>query len=116
MDINELRELINYHSNLYYTLDEPEISDFEYDRLMSQLKEMENADPSLITPDSPTQRVGGEALSKFEKYTHPVPLMSLQDVFDTEELDDFLQKIMAAYPGTAFSVEPKVDGLSVALE
>ena len=90
--------------------------DYEYDHLLRELEDLEKANPELARPDSPTQRVGGEALSKFEKYTHPVPLMSLQDVFDMDELDDFLQKILDAHPGTAFSVEPKVDGLSVALE
>ena len=89
------------------------MQDFEYDRLLRELEELEAANPSLVSPDSPTQRVGGEALSQFEKVNHPVPLMSLQDVFSMEELTDFLQKSPA---GTAFSVEPKIDGLSVALE
>ena len=89
------------------------MQDFEYDRLLRELEELEAANPSLVSPDSPTQRVGGEALSQFEKVNHPVPLMSLQDVFSMEELTDFLRKVPA---GTAFSVEPKIDGLSVALE
>ena len=116
MRIDELTSILSQANYQYYVLDDPTMPDYEYDHLLRELEELEKANPSLARPDSPTQRVGGEALSKFEKYTHPVPLMSLQDVFDTEELDDFLQKIMAAYPGTAFSVEPKVDGLSVALE
>jgi len=90
--------------------------DFEYDRLLRELEELEAAHPELVTPDSPTQRVGGEAVSGFEKYAHPVPLMSLQDVFSLEELNEFLEKTLTAEPETAFSVEPKIDGLSVALE
>ena len=90
--------------------------DFEYDRLLRELEELEKANPELVRPDSPAQRVGGMAGSEFQKVEHPVPLNSLQDVFSLEELDDFLDKIIQQYPGTAFSVEPKFDGLSVALE
>ncbi len=100
----------------YYVLDDPTMADFEYDRLLRELEELEAAHPELAQADSPTRRVGGQALSQFEKVTHPVPLMSLQDVFSPEELTEFLEKIYAAYPGSAFSVEPKIDGLSVALE
>ena len=100
----------------YYVLDDPQMPDFEYDRLLRELEDLEAAHPDLIRTDSPTQRVGGEALSKFEKYTHPVPLMSLQDVFSSEELTEFLEKVQERFPDAAFSVEPKVDGLSVALE
>ena len=100
----------------YYVLDDPTMPDFMYDRLLRELEELEQAYPEFVLPGSPTQRVGGEALSKFEKYTHPVPLMSLQDVFSLEELDDFLDKILEADKNTVFSVEPKIDGLSVALE
>lgn len=114
--IDELTSILTQANYQYYVLDDPSMPDYEYDRLLRELEDLEKTNPELARPDSPTQRVGGEALSKFEKYTHPVPLMSLQDVFDLEELDDFLQKIMDTYPGTAFSVEPKVDGLSVALE
>ena len=114
--IDELTAILSQANYQYYVLDDPTIPDYEYDHLLRELEDLEKANPELARPDSPTQRVGGEALSKFEKYTHPVPLMSLQDVFDMDELDDFLQKILDAHPGTAFSVEPKVDGLSVALE
>ena len=100
----------------YYVLDDPEMPDFVYDQLLRELEELEARNPQWILPDSPTQRVGGMALSKFEKYTHPVPLMSLQDVFSPEELKDFLTKTLADEPNSVFSVEPKVDGLSVALE
>ncbi len=114
--IQELTDILteaNYH---YYVLDNPTLQDFEYDRLLRELEELEMAHPELTREDSPTKRVGGEALSQFEKVAHPVPLMSLQDVFSTEELTDFLTKTIAAEPDCEFSVEPKVDGLSVALE
>ena len=79
--IQELTELLTQANYRYYVLDDPSMPDFEYDRLLRELEELEAANPHLASPDSPTQRVGGEALSKFEKVTHPVPLMSLQDVF-----------------------------------
>ncbi len=114
--INELSEILKQANYQYYVLDDPQMPDFEYDRLLRELEELEAIHPERIQPDSPTQRVGGEAVSQFEKVTHPVPLMSLQDVFSLEELNDFLGKILAAFPGISFSVEPKIDGLSVALE
>lgn len=100
----------------YYVMDDPVMQDFEYDLLLRELEELEAANPELATADSPTKRVGGEALTKFQKVEHPVPLMSLQDVFSMEELTEFLEKILETAPDTEFSVEPKVDGLSVALE
>lgn len=114
--IADLTRILTEANYRYYVLDDPAMLDFEYDRLLRELEDLEKANPELARPDSPTQRVGGEALSKFEKVSHPVPLMSLQDVFSMEELDDFLEKILAAEPETRFSVEPKIDGLSVALE
>lgn len=114
--IQELTDLLNDANTKYYVLDAPEMPDFEYDRLLRELEELEAAHPELALPQSPTKRVGGEALSQFEKVTHPVPLMSLQDVFSTEELQEFLDKMKEAYPSAEFSVEPKIDGLSVALE
>ena len=114
--INELSEILKQANYQYYVLDDPQMPDFEYDCLLRELEELEAIHPEWIQPDSPTQRVGGEAVSQFEKVTHPVPLMSLQDVFSVEELNDFLGKILAAFPGISFSVEPKIDGLSVALE
>ena len=114
--IKQLTDILNEANYRYYVLDDPKIQDFEYDRLLRELEELEAANPHLISLDSPTQRVGGEALSKFEKVTHPVPLMSLQDVFSTEELTEFLSKTIAAEPNCEFSIEPKIDGLSVALE
>jgi len=114
--IEEITKVLKEANYLYYVQDAPTMPDFEYDRLLRELEELEMAHPEYILPDSPTQRVGGEALSKFEKVTHPVPLMSLQDVFSPEELEEFLQKTLESYPDTRFSVEPKIDGLSVALE
>ena len=114
--MEELTAILRDANYRYYVLDDPQMADFEYDRLLRELEELEKAYPQFAQADSPAQRVGGEALSKFEKAEHPVPLMSLQDVFSKEELNEFLEKILSAYPGTAFSVEPKIDGLSVALE
>lgn len=114
--IKELTDILTEANYRYYVLDDPKLHDFEYDRLLRELEDLEKAYPELAMPDSPTQRVGGEALSKFEKHTHPVPLMSLQDVFSPEELREFLDKTLESYPDTQFSVEPKIDGLSVALE
>ena len=114
--IMELTSILNEANYQYYVQDAPTMPDFTYDRLLRELEELEKENPELALPDSPTKRVGGEALSKFEKYTHPVPLMSLQDVFSREELTEFLEKTKDAYPESVFSVEPKIDGLSVALE
>ncbi len=114
--IQELVQLLTEANYRYYVLDNPVMQDFEYDRLLRELENLEKENPDLALPDSPTQRVGGEALSKFEKHTHPIPLMSLQDVFSMEELTDFLNKIRQDLPDAEFSVEPKIDGLSVALE
>lgn len=100
----------------YYVLDDPTMPDFEYDRMLRQLEQLEQAHPEYVLPDSPTQRVGGEAVSQFEKVAHPVPLMSLQDVFSPEELEEFLLKMKESDHSCRFSVEPKIDGLSVALE
>ena len=114
--IQELTQVLTEAGYRYYVLDDPTMADFEYDRLLRELEELEQAHPELAAPDSPTKRVGGAALSQFEKVAHPVPLMSLQDVFSLEELNDFLEKTLEAEAGAEFSVEPKIDGLSVALE
>lgn len=113
--IEELTALLQDANYRYYVLDDPHMPDFEYDRLMRELEELEQANPELASPDSPTRRVGGEVLSKFQEVVHPVPLMSLQDVFSMEELADFLEKTRDG-ADIPFSVEPKIDGLSVALE
>jgi len=114
--MDSLAAQLNDANYRYYVLDDPIMQDFEYDYMLRELEDLEKAYPELARPDSPTKRVGGEALSKFEKVSHPVPLMSLQDVFSLEELDDFLEKILQEQPSAEFTVEPKVDGLSVALE
>lgn len=117
MNIEELRALINYHSNLYYTLDKTEISDFEYDKLMNELKRMEAENPELITPDSPTQRIGGKILEGFEEVTHTVQMQSLNDVFDKDAVIDFGVKTENALgEKTEYITELKIDGLSVSLE
>lgn len=114
--MDSLVDQLNEANYRYYVLDDPKMLDFEYDHLLRELEELEAAHPEHKRSDSPTLRVGGQALSKFEKVEHPVPLMSLQDVFSMEELEEFLSKILTEYPDTQFTVEPKVDGLSVALE
>ncbi len=110
----ELAEIIRYHNELYYNQDAPEIEDFEYDALTRELKAIEKEYPELVTPDSPTQKVGGSAQSTFNPVNHTVKMESLQDVFSTEELKEFGEKI--DNKRTCFSVEPKIDGLSVSLE
>ncbi len=114
--IEELTQLLNAANYRYYVLDDPDMPDFEYDRLLRELEDLEQANPDFVLPDSPTLRVGGTPLSKFEKVTHDVPLMSLQDVFSLDELEEFIAKINTAYGTVAYAVEPKIDGLSVALE
>ena len=113
-EMKELRDTLNAHGYRYYVLDEPTISDYEYDHMLRRLEDLEAAHPEEITPDSPTQRIGGRTLSEFQQVTHPVPLESLQDVFNDDEVCQFLEKIPLDAP--VWSVEPKVDGLSVALE
>lgn len=114
--MEELTRVLQEANYRYYVLDDPNIQDFEYDAMLRELEVLERKYPQYAAPDSPTKRVGGEALSQFEKVEHPVPLMSLQDVFSMEELAEFLEKIHSQEPDAAFSVEPKIDGLSVALE
>lgn len=114
--IEELTATLTDANYCYYVLDDPTMPDFEYDRLLRELEDLEAAHPELAKADSPTRRVGGAALSQFEKVQHPVPLMSLQDVFSMEELNEFLEKTMSSGTDLLFSVEPKIDGLSVALE
>ena len=116
-EIIRLRRELEHHNKLYYVLDAPEISDYEYDMLMQRLKALEALHPELITPDSPTQRVGGEALSKFEPVTHQVPLESLTDVFSYDELFAFGDRMDASLiTAHDYVVEPKIDGLSMSLE
>lgn len=115
-EILELRRELNQANFEYYVKDDPTMSDYDYDHKLRRLEELEGAHPELITPDSPTQRVGGKALESFQQVTHRVPLESLQDVFDFDELRAFDQRVRGVEPKVSYSVEPKVDGLSVALE
>lgn len=112
--IKELTDIIRYHNERYYVEDSPEIEDFEYDALMRELKTLEKDFPELARADSPTKVVGGAALKLFTPVEHAVKMESLQDVFSIEELRDFAEKIDLSR--TVFSVEPKIDGLSVSLE
>ena len=116
-EIKELRRKLTEHGYRYYVLDDPSIPDHEYDLLNRRLEELEAEHPEEITPDSPTQRIGGKPLEGFASYAHDVPLESLQDVFNAGEVADFCER-MEENLGlfTEYSVEPKVDGLSVALE
>lgn len=113
--IKQLRRELTHHAKLYYVYDAPEISDYEYDMLYAELLRLEAEHPDLYDPDSPTQRVGGAALEKFAKVRHSVPMNSLSDVFSFEELRDFLDRTKAQAGDIFYSVEPKIDGLSVAL-
>ena len=112
----KLRAELNEHNYYYYVLDAPVISDFEYDKMLRELEDLEAAHPELVTPDSPTQRVGGKALDSFQQVTHRVPLQSLQDVFSPDELLDFDRRVREGGADPQYLLEPKVDGLSVALE
>ena len=115
-EILSLRAEIEKNARLYYEEDAPEISDFEYDRMFRRLQDLEAEYPSLDSPDSPTKRVGGRALDKFEKFTHTVRMGSLTDVFSFEELDAFLERMREGLgEEPRYSVEPKIDGLSVSL-
>ena len=115
-EILELRRELNQANYEYYVKDDPTMSDYDYDHKLRRLEELEGAHPELVTLDSPTQRVGGKALESFTQVTHRVPLESLQDVFDFDELRAFDQRVRGVEPKVSYSVEPKVDGLSVALE
>ena len=115
-ELQALRRELEQANYEYYVQDAPAMSDYDYDHKLRRLEELEGEHPELITPDSPTQRVGGKALESFQQVIHQVPLESLQDVFDYDELRQFDQRVRAAVPGAEYDVEPKVDGLSVALE
>lgn len=116
-EIEKLREEIEYHNRLYYVNDAPVISDYDYDMLMVRLIKLEEEYPELVTPTSPTQRVGGKALSQFTPVHHRVPLESLSDVFSFDELKAFGERMDQALGNDRqFCVEPKIDGLSMSLE
>mgnify|MGYP005766395775 CR=1 FL=1 len=115
-EIQSLREELERAGYQYYVKDDPILSDYDYDHKMRRLEELEARYPDMVTPDSPTQRVGGQALESFSQVQHKVPLESLQDVFDFDELRAFDQRVRGVTPDVDYVVEPKVDGLSVALE
>lgn len=113
--ISELVSMLNRYAKEYYQLDNPSVSDAEYDRLYRELVELENAHPELILPDSPTHRVGGKILDGFEKYSHVYPLFSLQDAFFTCWIDAFDQRVRKEFPQASYICELKIDGLSISL-
>ena len=115
-EIQTLRKELEQANYQYYVQDNPALSDYEYDHKLRRLEDLEAEHPEFITPDSPTQRVGGKALEAFQQVVHKVPLESLRDVFDYEELRQFDQRVKGVVPNAFYDVEPKVDGLSVALE
>lgn len=115
-EIQSLTQELEQANHRYYVLDDPTMSDYDYDMKLRRLEMLEAENPELALPTSPTRRVGGQALSQFEKVEHPVPLESLQDVFSTQELADFDAHLRLTFPDAEYTVEPKVDGLSVALE
>ncbi|SEK71642.1 DNA ligase (NAD+) [Ruminococcus sp. YRD2003] len=112
----ELTELLDKYTYQYYVLDDPEVSDYEFDMLMQELKAIEAEFPELVSPSSPTQRVGGMASGKFAKVEHAVQMASLQDVFSLEQVDAFVERCNEQLTSPEYSVEPKIDGLSVSLE
>ena len=115
--ILKLRKAINYHSQRYYVHDDPEIPDIEYDKLFRQLEALESQNPELITLDSPTQRVGGQALEKFQQITHQIPMLSLSNAFSSEEIEEFSNRINDLLDNEAFKIvaEPKLDGLAISV-
>src|SRR5579863_10157381 len=115
-EIDDLREKLHHHEYLYHVLDQPEISDAEYDRMMRRLKELEAAHPDLVTPDSPTQRVGGKAREGFVKVRHSSPLLSLDNALNEDEMRAFDQRVRDLLNGQPYEyvVELKLDGLSMA--
>ena len=116
--LESLREKLRYHAYKYYVLDDPDIPDSEYDRLYQQLLSIEEANPSLITGDSPSQRVGSRPLTSFEQIQHQMPMLSLDNVFNEEDLMAFNQRIQDRLNTTdeiAFTAEPKLDGLAISI-
>ena len=113
--LRALRAKLLYHAKRYYVDDDPEISDYEYDMMYAELLKLEAEHPEFFDPSSPSQRVGGKPLDKFEKVTHTVQMNSLSDVFSFEELREFLDRVAETVPNAEYSVEPKIDGLSVSL-
>src|SRR6202049_3131151 len=116
-EIEELREKLRYHEHLYYVLDKPEITDAEYDALMRRLSDLEKAHPELLTPDSPTQRVGGKPREGFVKVSHSSPMLSLDNALNEDELRDFDRRVRDLLGGAKYQyvAELKMDGLSMAV-
>ena len=114
--INELKDILNKASIAYYVNDKPFMEDYEYDKLMNELIKLENENPELKTLDSPTNKIGGEVLSKFKKVTHEVKMASLSDAFSYDELVDFDRKVKEVAPNATYLCELKIDGLSVSLK
>ena len=115
-EYEQLKQTIDGHMDAYYNQDAPVISDFEYDQLMQRLKAAEKEHPDWVTPDSPSQKIGGTAKREAGvKVTHRVPMLSIEDVFTKEDVCAWVDKVQAMHPGARFSVETKIDGLSVTL-
>lgn len=113
--ISELKRILEQYNYEYYVLDNPSVSDREYDELMRELISLEQAHPELITPDSPTQRVGGKALEEFEKVNHEIPMLSLSNAFNEKDIYDFHRKVSEVYPNPVYMCELKIDGLAVTI-
>ena len=113
----ELRRLLAHHDHCYYVLDDPEVPDAEYDRLMRELQALENNHPGIVTADSPTQRVGGTPLEGFKSITHRVPMLSLGNAFSSEEVGDFYRRVARGLErdNIIFTAEPKLDGVAISL-
>lgn len=114
--IKQLSDFLNYHNHKYYVEDNPEISDFEYDKVLRELEDLENSYPEFKTPNSPTSRIGGVALEKFDQIEHRVPMESLQDAFSFDEVRDFDRRVRESIENPHYVTEQKIDGLSVSLE
>jgi len=114
---DELRRLIEHHDYRYYVLDEPEVPDAEYDRLMRELESIESAYPDMVTPDSPTQRVSGTPMDGFETVRHRVPMLSLGNAFSGQEVADFHRRVIQGLErdDVTFAAEPKLDGVAISL-
>ncbi|WP_414683393.1 DNA ligase LigA-related protein, partial [Methylophaga sp. UBA5088] len=114
----ELRDTLNHYSYQYYVLDNPEVPDSEYDRLFRELQSLEQTHPELLTADSPTQRVGGQALDKFDEVQHAIPMLSLDNVFDQQELAAFDKRVrdwLNTDKEQTYAAEPKLDGLAISI-
>jgi len=117
-EITRLQKEINYHNYRYHVLDDPIISDYEYDMMIKRLQELEKRHPDMVTPDSPTQRTGAKPVDKFQKVVHPAPILSLANAFNVDDLQAWYERILrldSRVARSAFVMEPKIDGLTVVL-